>query len=432
MKKLNIVGAMVAVTAAIATAGCDDFLEARNPTVIDSSTIDPSADAPTFSVSAMQNLWDAFDDHIVYTAWFSGEAWVGDTFPTRNDIGRRVVEFSNGTLRDEIYAPLGLAIASNEVVLGLLADAPDVGSNLNVARAAVAGGYAILLQAEGFCEVVISRGLGTENLGSPLASAAAMGEAIERFQQAVTVGTAAGGAEATSYVNLARVGLARAHLFRGEYDQAIAAAAQVPADFAFFAQKVDDASYRGRLGNTVYNFTLARSSLVVPPYYRALNDARVTAALGPSPAWTLKAQGNDLDFWRQTKYAGWDADIRLASGLEARYLAAEAQLKKGDSAPAVALIAERRAAGGAAAATGDDVDFVAANTLLVDLLDQKARDFYLEGTHMGDWRRNATETPYVPTAGTPYYAADVGGNIGALTCMPTPQREVDSNPNYGG
>ena len=43
-------------------------------------------------------------------------------------------------------------------------------------------------------------------------------------------------------------------------------------------------------------------------------------------------------FYRQTKYVEWGDDVRLASGLEARYIAAEAQLKAGTPVAALALI----------------------------------------------------------------------------------------------
>ena len=67
---------------------------------------------------------------------------------------------------------------------------------------------------------------------------------------------------------------------------------------------------------------------------------------------------------------------------------------------------------------------------MTDLLDQKARDFYLEGTHMGDWRRNQTAAPYIPPSGTPYYNVTEGGVFGTQTCMPLPDDEVLNNPNF--
>lgn len=431
---LPILGMAVAAPALLFSSGCDDWLTVENPTVIDASTIDPVLDAPTFAQSALNNLWDAFDNFIVYGAWFSGEAWEGDTFPTRTDIGRRNIDFAegtgttNGTVDSDLYSPLARAIATGEQVPELLGGEGS-GNNINITRATFAAAWGILLEAEIFCQVVISSGL--ENLGSPLTSEAAAGEAIERFRRVITQGTAINSAESNSLANAARVGLARALLLEGNAAEAATVAAQVPADFVFLAPKVDDPSNRAALGNTVYSFTLARQSLVVPPYYRELNDPRVPFALAQQASGPQLAQDGFLQFYRQTKYTDWGDDVVLASGLEARYLLAEANLKQGNPATALALIAERRAAF-PEAADGDAVDFVDTAGTLSDLLDQKARDFFLQGTHMGDWRRNPEATPYVPPSGTPYYNATEGGVFGTQTCIPLPDDEVLNNPNFGG
>jgi len=414
---------LAAVLATVAApVACDDFLDVPDPTVIDAGTIDPVNDLPTFAVSALQDLFTALDDIIVYSAWFSGEAWVGDTFPTRNDIGRRVVEYTNGTLTTEIYEPISFAISTNERVLELMAE-NNVDNDEVATMANLGSGWAILLEAENFCQVVVSSGL--HNLGSAMTPAEGMATAIARFDAAIAAGTAGGFDE---MVQAAWVGKARAHLFRGENAEAIAAAANVDADFEYEVPKVDDPSNRGRLGNTVWSFTLARSALVVPPYYRALNDDRVAFELwldaNDNP---VKSQGNDFDFYAQDVYPGWGASLILASGLEARYIAAEAALKDGDPAPAIALIAERE---DPTSETGDDIDFVADTGTLVQLLDQKARDLFLRGTHLGDWRRNPDSTPYVPPAGSEYYATQFGAAFGNVTCLPIPRSEVDNNPNF--
>ena len=203
-----------------------------NPTVIDAGTVDPAEDAPTFAQSALNNLFDAFDDAIVYGAWFSGEAWEGDSFPTRTDIGRRNIDFvegtgsTNGTLDTDIYSPLARAIATGERVQDLLAEESGPAADLNVARAAFASGYATLLEAELFCTVVISSG--QDDLGDPLTSEQGAAEAATRFQRVIDLTAGQSSADAALLGTAARVGLARARLLQGDYAGAIAAAGQVP------------------------------------------------------------------------------------------------------------------------------------------------------------------------------------------------------------
>ena len=409
-----------AATLAVTATACDDFLTVENPTVIEASTVDPVADAPTFANSALNNFYAAADNVAVYQSWFTGETWVGDTFPTRNDIAKRQIDYSNSSLSGDVFNPLAQAVATGERTRELL----EGSTGINVAKAAFASAYSIQFMAETFCEVVISSS--RTNLGAPMSPEAGAAAAAERFRLVISNLQGVTGAEATRLRNAANVGLARALLFTEDYAGAIAAAQLVPADYVYLIPRVDDPSNRGSLGNTVYSFTLSRPSLVVPPYMRALNDPRITSALGGG-GFPLKTQGNDLDFWRQTKYTEWGSDVRLASGLEARYIIAEAQLKQGNPAAAIALTAERQAAG--SAVDGDDFAGGDTNSPLTELLDQRARDFYLEGQHMGTWLRNPGATPYVLRAGSAYYA-EAGSTVGTQTCMPIPDDEVLNNPNF--
>lgn len=415
IKRRSTLGAAL-VAATFATTGCNEFLEVENPTVIEASTVDAVQDAETFSLSAQTDFWDAFDNVAVYGAFFSGEAWVDDTFPTRNDIARRTIDPQNGTLNGEVFAPLVSSIAANERVLKLLQGTAGENS-ISAARAALSSGLAIELMAETFCQGVISTDL--QNLGAPLTTEQTLNEAIQRLQRAVALGTSLRNQE---IVNAARVGLARAYLQKGDLANAASEAAKVPSSFVYNALKVDDPSQRGRLGNTQYFFTVLRPNLVVPPYYRALNDPRVPSTRDKQPP---TGQGGQLVFHAQAKYTSWRQPVRLASGLEARYIAAEAELKRNNPAPALTLINERRAVAGLGIFAG-----VGTGAILRELLDQKSRDFYLEGKHLGDWRRNPEATPYVPAAGSTYYNPAVGGAFGTDRCLIVPEQETSNNPNF--
>ena len=139
----------------------------------------------------------------------------------------------------------------------------------------------------------------------------------------------------------------------------------------------------------------------------------------------INAQDGRNRLYRQTKFPSFTAPIRIASGLEARYIAAEAQLKiNGSTAPALALIAERRLAGNQPAFTG-----TTAAQVLAELMDQRARDFWLEAKHLGDILRNPTAAALVPPAGSVYYKAEYG-NFLPLACLPIPFAEKANNPNF--
>ena len=392
--------------------GCDSFFEVRTPTIINAATVDPVEDGTIFSRSAFQTFASAYGSMIVYTAWFTNEAWVGDTFPTRNEYGRRAVDDRNGTHSGEVWFPLVRGIAQAEQVIEALGTEP--GTDLNVARAALTSGFGLLLQAEAFCEGTM-RGPGGVP-GSLMTPAQLLSTAVERFDAAIQRGAAAAGAEAANIVNAARVGKGRALLQAGQGSAAASAVTSVPTAFVFNVAYVDDAGNRGRLGNGVFGFSGGgnRPALVVPPHYRAMGDPRVTFIDSGS-----LAQDQTLRMWSSTKYPNWAAPIRLASGLEARYIEVEA----GQSAAAMlSFINERRAVGGQEPLATSNL-----TELNEALMDQRSRDFWLEGKRMGDTRRQPGRVPNVLQPGA-YYKDNIG-DVGNQTCWPIPFSERNANPN---
>ncbi|MBX6363515.1 MAG: hypothetical protein IRZ00_06575 [Gemmatimonadetes bacterium] len=408
--------AALLLTAANALAGCgDDFFSVTDPDVLQANKIDPKADAEVLARSAFQNLAQAYGDLAVYTGWWSHEARVGDTFPTRNEFGRRFIDDANGTLRDEVWSPLARAASTGEQAVQTFKNANT--SGLPLALAAFTAGYSMELMAETFCEGTVSSEVGVP--GPHLNTQQMLDLAIERFQLARDEAGKLTSTEAKDLATAATVGLARAYLFAGKKSEAASTAAQVPASFEFDLTYVDDPANRTRLGNTVWSFSSSRQSLVVPPQYIQVADAgdpRITYF-----DTNRLAQDSELRFIRQQKFPAWNAPMRLASGLEARYIAAEAS---GDVAAQVALINERRAVGKQPPFTSSDPQAV-----LAELMMQKALDFWLEVKKMGDFRRNGHAVPWVLEDGQEYYKAGVD-RVGTQKCFPVPQQERLNNPNW--
>ena len=84
-KNFSRKAARVLATAALASvAACQGFLEVANPNVINRDEIDPVNDDQTLANSAKQSWQSALGWSVMYGAWFTGEAVVTETFPTRN------------------------------------------------------------------------------------------------------------------------------------------------------------------------------------------------------------------------------------------------------------------------------------------------------------------------------------------------------------
>jgi hypothetical protein len=118
-----------------------------------------------------------------------------------------------------------------------------------------------------------------------------------------------------------------------------------------------------------------------------------------------------------------DADIRFASGLEARYMVAEA----GGMSPAElrAFINERRAVGGLQPFAGSDAQ------LTDELLEQRKWDFFLAGFRMPDLIRykKLYSKDLWPKGKMSGVTASYTQNYGSAECWPIGATEKNGNPN---
>lgn len=411
MRNLNRLASAAVAAVALSLGGCSDWLTVPDPTVIDAGALDPVADADLLARSAQQNFSSAYGHMIVYSSWFVGETDVSETFPTRNEFGRRQITIQNGSHDVDVWFPLSQAASSAYLVLNT--ELPNAASNINYARANLFLGYSYVFMAEQFC-------VGTVLSGPELTTTAMLDSAVLHFGLVVSRGTAAGG-EGLILANVARVGIARAHLQAGRGPQAIAAADAVPAGFTYSLNYVDDLAQRFRLANRMFLYVRDRGSIAVAPIWRTTDPRvpwQVTTAFAPQDA--AYAADRGIPYAIQLKYPAYNTPVRLASKLETDYIKAEAQ----GTAAQLALIVDRRSANGRPAYTGA----VDANSVRTEFFTQKGFDFYLEGKRMGDFRRHPTNIIGVPVPGSVYWKPGFAP-VGNDTCYPFPIREIDNNPN---
>jgi starch-binding outer membrane protein, SusD/RagB family len=412
-------------TALVVLAGCADFLTVRNPTVIEVDALDPVADAPLLANSAMQNMATAYGWLIMYSGWMSGEIDVAETFPTRNEYGRRDVSSSNGSHSGDVWTPLSLAAASSYLVLEKTLPDPTINPNYQKAHFALA--WSFVFMAETFCE-------GTVKAGPSLSTAAMLDSAIAHFTSVSDIGVAAIASALTpaadtarirTLVNAALVGRARAHLQRGNAAQAIADANAVPAGFVYNLEYFDDLSNRTRLGNRMWQFTADRGSIAIAPFWR-VTDPRIPQRVAPSSLLPQDANytvDRGVAYVIQDKYNTFARPIRLASKMEADYIAAEA----GGTATQLALLDARRIANGQGASGLTVADPAG---VLMEFENQRGREFFLEMKRMGDLQRNGVPAVQgVPVAGAAYFKSGFAP-IGTQVCWPLPITETDNNPNF--
>jgi hypothetical protein len=405
--------ALALVAGLAASTGCDSFLDVSNPNELEADAIDPERDGPLLSQSVYQDFITQWGDIPLYVAWFTNEARVGDTFPTRNSVGRRDIQGGNTHLNgiwNDVHSVIQFA---REVAVAI----EPAGNSIHLARTWFASGSMILLMAENFCQGTIAESKTVPR--GPMTTVQLLDSAIADLSTTKTIAEATGGSDALDLAMAAQVLIARAHLQAGRGAQAAAAAAVVPDDFVFELWHLDDANNRA-LGNNIWSFSFARISLVVGPEYRAIADAG-----DPRLSYVdmgRVAQDGILQFHRQDKYEGYGDFERFASGLEARYIEVEANQ---NAVEMLAFVNERRAVGEQTPIATTDM-----NVLMSELMEQKTRDFWLEGRRLADWRRNPQYVPYIIPAGDDTYYKTGLGPVRDFMCWDVPQNEINNNPNW--
>ncbi|MGQ0645972.1 MAG: hypothetical protein ACT4P7_00285 [Gemmatimonadaceae bacterium] len=403
---------LIGTALGLGAAACsNDFLEVNNPNVIDAAEVDAAASSATLAASAQQNFATAVGTYIQFSSHFTGETYIMETSGSQNEFGRREVSDLNGQATAQ-WRAMSLAAASAKLLLDLTL--PNPTTNVNIARAATFRGFAMTFLATDFCTGALSS-------GPELNNNQMLDSAIFWFSKAMEVGNANGGADGLNLARASLVGRARAKLQKGDKPGALADATAVPAGFTINLTYQDDLANRARLSNALWRGTVDRSVISVPPYYQT-TDPRVKwlpPGQHPYNAWDAAAGA----YFIQQKYTGYASPIRLASKLEAEYIAAEAS---GDITRQLALINRQRQAFGYPAYSGA----MDAMSVLTELFDQKRFDFWLEGKRLADFRRQPVAAArHVPVSGSPYWRPNLG-NIGQQTCYPLPFAERDNNPNF--
>lgn len=431
---LNI-GAFAVVLAA--AAGCTDFLTARNPGAVEAPDVNDPVNVGLIANGPVQQFQFAHSENTYWNAQFTDELFNRATFVEEGQIDRRDLFSDMSYINAFMYAPMQRArFTSDDAAARLKTILGDTASrDLRVARALAYAGFSYIDLAEMMCTTPI-------DLGVPKTSAQMFADAIVRFNEAVTIATASkaylqtlttttaitnqiAGTDSVRYFAL--VGSARAALNRNDKAAAIAFANQVPAAFVFNAYYNDQTANTAGQRNRVYErLTLGSNAVLLnTPFAVMAADPRVprvpgTTGRGGVPLAPPSYSVYNGSVTAPAPFAPIMA-VRIASGLEARYIVAEAQ---GPTAATLVFVNERRAAGGQTAVV------LAGDALMAELRDQRSRDFYLDNHRLGDLRRYK-EFYSVDLFPKGAYPGTTSGQIynEAVTCWPLPTNEIVGNPN---
>ena len=429
---------------AVTLGACNDFLTAKNPGAIDGDRLGDSTYINLLVNGVIGEFQPMLNNVTLWSAKFSDETRNHHVFSEEIDFDTRRIAPENGTYSFFVYGPMQRTrFLGDSVAARLKLILPDSsGLSLRIARSLALGAYAYVLLGEQVCGVPY-------NLGPTLPSDSSFARAVVRYTEARTIATAflatLTGAPPTapttttadSLISFANVGIARANLGMGNWAAAEAAAALVTNTTfdwrAYYSQN------SGRENNTLFaNLGLGVSStasnnISLTPFFQVAPDPRI-----PYPAVNEGTQ-NGIQTRVPNSPLSWstyngtavgaemtiNANVRVASYLEAQHILFEARLRQGNATGALAFINARRAVGG----QGVYVGLITAAALQSELMDQRRRDFYLDAHRLGDMRR------YKRFGGPNFYESGVypgsttGLTYGDQVCFPLPAAELQGNPS---
>jgi hypothetical protein len=331
------------------------------------------------------------DSQITLSGLMTDELFNIETFPTRVEVDQRLIQNTNTTMLP-VYRALQLARGSADRAAAAYAKLDST----NVGRAEVLGlsGMAFVLFGENYCSgVPVSRQneAGELEFGDPIPTQAQFDSAIVRFDQAITIATAAGATGATR-LNLARVGKGRALLNQGKFAEAAAAVTAVPTTFAY---QVFGSENSPRENNGVYvlggppsrRYAGGPSTKAEPNGLNFIDADPRAVSIRPTP--TTNGFDNFNPAFYQQKYPNRSAPAVLADGVEARLIEAEAALQAGDLTTFLARLNAARAQRGPATLP----QLTAANLpatregQVTLLFTERAYNQWLTSHRLGDFRR---------------------------------------------
>lgn len=430
---------LAAVAFAVTACEPEEFLTVEDPDIVNPSDVASAAGANAVRLGALARFNSSTtgaESLLLLGGLFSDEWNNGDSFIARQEVDQRVITPQNNFLTDANRNLHRTRLAAEQAVALLEEFSPDSPA-WQRAEMYLVQAYVENLIAENYCSGVVFSTVidGTETFGSPITTTETFERALGHADDglALITGTTSNDVRVRNALHVIR-GRILVNLDRQA--EAATAVAGVPTDFAY-----ETLHALTTTSNTIWNFNnLARRYSVSTGEgtngmdFATANDPRIPVCEGGDTECiaigVTQASRDDLTkpYYVQMMWPTAEASVTIISGIEARMIEAEAQLKASDAPGALATLnAARTTVSGLAplADAGSD----AAN--LDQVFRERAFWMFSTGHRVGDLRRLIRQYGRSAANTFPTGAWHKGGTYGGDVTLPIPQAE-ENNPNVSG
>jgi hypothetical protein len=422
------------LTIAAAAAACDptQILEVTDPDIIDPREVQSAAGADAVRLGALARFNTATSgaESLFLLGGLFADEWInGDSFIARQEIDQRVITFQNNFLETANRA-LHRARLAAEQAIDLLEEHNAAGPDWQVAEMYLVQAYTVNLMAENYCDgLVISTVVdGIEQYGEQITTIAAFEQALAHADAglAQTFGTTSND---TRVRNALRVTRGRILLNLARYADAATSVAAVPTSFKYWMRHSSTTNSNAfwSFNNDARRYNVGNNEGINGLNFATAADPRVPVCVGGATNCITQNRRDDLTqpLYVQQLWPTRDDSVAIITGIEARLIEAEAQLRLPDPTASLnTLNALRTTMIGLAPLPDAGTPEARVNQLF------RERAFWMFGTghRVGDMRRLIRQYGRAANTVFPTGAWHKSGNYGNDVTLPIPQAE-QNNPN---
>ncbi|MCC7324768.1 MAG: RagB/SusD family nutrient uptake outer membrane protein [Gemmatimonadaceae bacterium] len=414
------------LAAAVLAAGCSGVFDVEDPQAFGDGDLNDPVIIKNVADGAEGSLQQSIDDVVVMNSLLGDEVESTSTWVEWEDIseGRLRGDWpTTGTFsgpQDAVLRARYAAQAASDRIKTVLGASANTSPLLT--QVSWVDGFADLFLGMSFCEGPLTQG------GARSPNTAFFPQAVTKLTAALTLANGLPAADQAVWVPTIRASRARANLYAGNYDAALADAQAVPAGFVKNAVYADAEAVRQSWTGNQFHQNRNRSGGLRRMYHtRVLGTFGATYSTGyladwfdaakPDPRMAVTRKTGELGvnnrfaYFGITKYSDRGADQPMVSAREMDLIAAEVYMRKGDYTSMAAKLNGSRTSVGLAAIPVPTTAAAAQNALL----NERLAVLFVEGFRAYDLHRfNLVGT----VLGT-----------GRATMLPLSRNEILANPS---